>query len=224
MAGSVINLPSAGSDCHACERCGQQYSKPYGLSAAQWAKRRFCSKRCAGMRRSTNDQDILTMYANGHSSTEIGAVIGLSSVQVGKIIASHGATRTLSEGKKLSQNRPETKRRMSEAKAGKPCLEHVKQALRARTGRKNANWRAGLTINAGGYLEFTASPANGEHAGRYLHQVIAEYKIGRALRPGEHVHHVDENKLNNDPNNIEVMTASEHARLHAMARQMRRAI
>lgn len=47
-----------------------------------------------------------------------------------------------------------------------------------------------------------------------LHRLIAEQKIGRKLKPNEVVHHIDGDKLNNDPDNLCVMTRGEHARLH----------
>jgi len=48
-----------------------------------------------------------------------------------------------------------------------------------------------------------------------LHRVIVENKIGRKLRKNESVHHADGNKHNNDPDNLEVILRSKHARMHA---------
>jgi hypothetical protein len=38
--------------------------------------------------------------------------------------------------------------------------------------------------------------------------------LGRRLRSDEIVHHKDENKKNNEPGNLELMTRAEHARHH----------
>ena len=50
--------------------------------------------------------------------------------------------------------------------------------------------------------------------GRHTHRIVAEQKLGRLLKAGEIVHHVDGNKRNNDPDNLMVMTQAEHCRLH----------
>lgn len=54
--------------------------------------------------------------------------------------------------------------------------------------------------------------------GRHHHRVVAEEVLGRPLQKGEIVHHRDGNKWNNSPSNLEVMTQSEHCRLHLMVR------
>lgn len=43
---------------------------------------------------------------------------------------------------------------------------------------------------------------NGEH--KYYHRLVAEKKIGRPLLDEECVHHIDHNKLNNEPDNLMV--------------------
>jgi len=52
--------------------------------------------------------------------------------------------------------------------------------------------------------------------GKYkmLHRIIMEKYLGRALDIDEIVHHIDGNGLNNDINNLQVMTRSEHSRHH----------
>ena len=56
--------------------------------------------------------------------------------------------------------------------------------------------------------------------GRHLHRVVAEVKLGRHLKPGEVVHHKDENKRNASPDNLEVLESQkEHATLHARERR-----
>lgn len=55
--------------------------------------------------------------------------------------------------------------------------------------------------------------------GRHEHRVVAEQMIGRSLTSDDHVHHKDGNKHNNDPSNLEVMTRSEHLKLHAEERR-----
>lgn len=58
--------------------------------------------------------------------------------------------------------------------------------------------------------------------GRHEHRVIGEALAGRKLRSDEHVHHKDGNKHNNDPSNLQILTAQEHLALHARERGERR--
>jgi hypothetical protein len=49
---------------------------------------------------------------------------------------------------------------------------------------------------------------------RYIHRLVMEKMIGRPLRSDEIVHHIDGNKLNNDPSNLQIVTRAEHIRIH----------
>jgi hypothetical protein len=52
--------------------------------------------------------------------------------------------------------------------------------------------------------------------GRHTHRVVAEKITGRPLAKGEVVHHKDGNKLNNDPDNIEILPSQAvHASIHS---------
>lgn len=47
-----------------------------------------------------------------------------------------------------------------------------------------------------------------------LHRYLMEVKLGRELLASEIVHHKDHNKLNNDINNLEIVTRSKHNTIH----------
>lgn len=51
--------------------------------------------------------------------------------------------------------------------------------------------------------------------GKAVHRRIAEEKYGRELLPWEEVHHIDGNHFNNDPDNIIVLSKTDHSKIHA---------
>jgi hypothetical protein len=55
----------------------------------------------------------------------------------------------------------------------------------------------------------------------YEHRLVAEQKLGRRLLPGEIPHHIDGNKQNNDPGNIEVLSSVAEHRFHHRGRKSR---
>lgn len=71
------------------------------------------------------------------------------------------------------------------------------------------------TMHSSGYVLVWMPEHPRASRGRVLeHIVVAEQKIGRPLNPGEQVHHIDGNKTNNDPANLEVLSNADHQRKH----------
>lgn len=48
----------------------------------------------------------------------------------------------------------------------------------------------------------------------HVHRMVMEQKLGRPLRTDEFVHHKNHNKLDNRPENLELMDPVSHGRLH----------
>lgn len=79
-------------------------------------------------------------------------------------------------------------------------------------GPRNPNWKGGRTIASNGYVLIKLP---GHHLADvrgyvYEHRLVAERKLGRPLEPGEEVHHVNHDKADNSPSNIEIYPSRAH--------------
>lgn len=52
------------------------------------------------------------------------------------------------------------------------------------------------------------------------HRYVMEQFLQRKLTKNEVVHHIDEDKTNNDIENLQVLTRSEHSRLHRLGKKL----
>lgn len=85
-----------------------------------------------------------------------------------------------------------------------------------RTREKNPFWKGGRSIASNGYVLVKVGVDHHLADVRgyaYEHRIEGERKLGRRLLPGEVVHHIDGNKQNNAPDNLEVMQDAAHHRV-----------
>lgn len=87
---------------------------------------------------------------------------------------------------------------------------------RARSGADNHNYKGGLAFDSG-RNRWLINCRDGSHL-RYYRGVMAA-QLGRLLRPDEHVHHINGDSSDDRPENLQVLSASEHARLHEEQRR-----
>ena len=89
-------------------------------------------------------------------------------------------------------------------------------------GAKAPNWNGGRHMH-NGYIEIYAPkhPHKNKRNCIYEHQKVMEDYLGRYLEKGEVVHHKDLCKTNNNIENLQLLTMSEHSKSHAKLRKER---
>jgi len=83
-------------------------------------------------------------------------------------------------------------------------------------GLKNGFWKGGRTIASNGYILIRVGkghPLADVRGYAYEHRIVATEKVGRPLRKGEQIHHIDGNKQNNTPENLEITRSIAHHRV-----------
>ena len=89
-----------------------------------------------------------------------------------------------------------------------------------RRGPDNSNWKGVHARSGPGTLNVYVSIWNPAHhradrKGYVLRSIlVAEASLGRAVMPGENVHHVNRDKRDDRPENLLVLTTAEHVALH----------
>lgn len=83
-------------------------------------------------------------------------------------------------------------------------------------GPKNPFWKGGRSVASNGYVLIRAAehPDADVRGYIYEHRLVAQAKIGRRLLSSEQVHHLDGDKQNNDPGNLEVVSIQQHRAAH----------
>lgn len=80
-------------------------------------------------------------------------------------------------------------------------------------GPQNNNWRGGKSVASNGYVLVRVGKQHHLSDVRgyaYEHRLVAEQKLGRRLQKGEVPHHINGNRQDNRPENIQVMQSIAH--------------
>lgn len=90
------------------------------------------------------------------------------------------------------------------------------QFKKGNEGNKAGHWKGGRRHHSAGYIIIYCPGHPRAYRNEVLeHIVIVEKKIGRYLKITENVHHINGIKNDNRPENLIVLTRSEHSQLHA---------
>jgi hypothetical protein len=103
----------------------------------------------------------------------------------------------VSENKKLRVLSTEHKAKISAAKKGKG------------RGAENSHWKGGRVLISGYWYVLATEHPNATKIGYVAeHRLVMEAALGRLLRPGEAVHHIDGNTENNALENLMVCASN----------------
>lgn len=74
-------------------------------------------------------------------------------------------------------------------------------------------------VDGNGYIDGRLRALDGTERRVKQHRYVMEQELGRPLKPIEHVHHLNGDRADNRPENLQLLERSEHLQLHADGRR-----
>lgn len=121
----------------------------------------------------------------------------------------------------------ENENRISWNKGKKMTDEYCKKASECKKGLymgiKSWLWKGGKFFTKNGYIAIYAPNHPNTRSDKHIleHRLVMEKYLGRFLREDEIVHHINKNVSDNRIENLELMKAGEHTRMHNILRNER---
>ncbi|MCK5605059.1 HNH endonuclease [Candidatus Pacearchaeota archaeon] len=156
--------------------------------------------------------DEFELYLSGMSIPEVSKEIGIPQSTLRFRFKNKGILRSRGEAIRLAAK----KGKLGSGLRGKKRIftEEWKENIRQGKLKHGLKYAIGLSKKSNGYIEIT----RGANKGKGQHVVIMERFIGRQLEVDECVHHMNEIRDDNRLCNLQLMTRSEHMKLHANKR------
>lgn len=168
-------------------------------------------------------EQLIELYSNGLSMKEIGKELNMATGKVYKwfhiykIETREWGSKSIIARSKISKS----KTGVSVGKGRKFSKEHIDKLSRTHTvgiGRKEKNQKGYVRIY------FPSHPKADKRGWILEHDLIMECNLGRWLDNNEVVHHINGIKDDNRLKNLQLMTRSEHAKLHRLERLNRNGV
>lgn len=143
-------------------------------------------------------EEIKRLYEAGLSTNEIGSMLLIDGSNIFHALRSRGIK---------IRNRQESTQ-----------LAHNQGRVNVCKGRNHRWWKGGRSTHSNGYILISQPGHHRADCRGYVpeHVLVAEKKIGRALKPNEIVHHNNHIRTDNRPENLDVMTNVEHGKMHGI--------